>query len=808
MVEGGTFREAEPAPDGTLLAPGRIVGGRYEIERELGRGGMGAVYQARDRELDRRIALKVIRSDRGAEAEHVRRFAAEARATARLEHPGIVPVHDAGRDEAGRDYFTMKLVEGRTLASVIDDVRAAARRGEAAGEYTLFRLLEVVGEIARAVAYAHERGLLHRDLKPQNVRLGRYGEVQVMDWGLAKVVGAAAARPEPATATGTGVDVQTQETAAGSLIGTPAYMSPEQTVGDPSLIGPLADVFALGAILYHVLTGSAPYGGGTTAQVLAWAKLARPLPPRKVDPAIPEEVEAICLKAMAREHAGRYPSAQAFADDIQAYLEHRPVLARPPGRLQQARLIYRRNRALARVVAAAALVVLALSAAYVVRLQRERRTATERLGEILRLADVKRLADYEREAEALWPAWPGKVPALEDWLERARALAARLPIHRRKLDERATEGGRDDEALWERETLEGLVRGIERFAGPDPAAGGTIASVEARLAFARTVGDRTVGAHALAWDDAARAVAESPRYAAARGPDGARLALRPQVGLVPLGRDPGSGLLEFADLASGAAPARGTDGRLAIGPGTGVVLVLLPGGRFRMGASDGDPDAEADERPAHEVALAPYFAGKYEVTQGQWLRLAGSNPSQVPGGTPVHPVEGVSFDRTEAVLARAGLRPPTEAEWEFAARAGTATIHFAGDDPRSLAGTANLADRTARAGGLPAGRPHDDWLDDGHVTHAPVGSFRPNPFGLHDTAGNVWEWCDDVYGPYAGRPARAGDGRRPIDDPARRISRGGCFERPARDARSSRRHWDSRGSTDDDLGVRAARTVY
>jgi formylglycine-generating enzyme required for sulfatase activity len=440
---------------------------------------------------------------------------------------------------------------------------------------------------------------------------------------------------------------------------------------------------------------------------------------------------------------------------------------------------------------------------------------------------VKRLADYVAEADALWPARLDKVAAMEAWLSKARVLEGHLGGHRAYLAElRRRAPQREGESAyrfagaeeqWEHDTLAGLVAGIEDFAAK------MIPDVERRIEVARTVRARTIEAPAPAeaWQRALASIADPaacPRY------QGLRLA--PQLGLVPLGRDAGSGLWEFAHLESGEPPARDASGKLSIAEATGIVLVLLPGGAFSMGtrrpdaqhklgSPNVDPESHGSEAPVSTVTLAPFFFAKYEITQGQWLRATGSNPSaytpgRVVGGrthTLVHPVEQIGWKEADQMLWRIGLRLPTEAQWEYAARGGTTTVFATGDRRESLQGFANLADRYCHDHDGPGSWPFELWLDDGYVVHAPVGSYRPNGFGLHDTAGNVWEFVQDRYGGYD-LPVSPGDGERQAAADAPRVFRGGGFRSNAVHARSGDRYGlyarDFRGF---DIGARAARGV-
>ncbi len=288
--------------------------GRFEIEGELGRGGMGRILEARDPELRRQVAVKVLLDPDEMEPEHLARFVAEAQLTSQLQHPNIVPVHEIGVTEEGELFFVMKRVTGRSLGDVLRDVAAGTET-----EWTRRRLLNAFVQIGQALAYAHDRGVLHRDLKPDNVMLGSFGEVLVMDWGLARVVGDAPERITKET-----IDrVAISRTLDGAVIGTAGYMSPEQAQGLIAHLDGRSDVFSLGAMLYELLTGSRPYEGEDVLTVLLATLQGPPEDPRLRAPErnIPEELAEIALKAMARSPADRYPTASALVRAVEDHLE-------------------------------------------------------------------------------------------------------------------------------------------------------------------------------------------------------------------------------------------------------------------------------------------------------------------------------------------------------------------------------------------------------------------------------------------------------------------------------------------------------
>jgi len=263
----------------------------YEILGELGRGGMGIVYKARDAKLNRIVALKVLIAGEGASQEQVERFFREAESAAKLKHPNIVPIHELNI-HAGKHYFTMDFVEGTPLDEVIES-----------GELTPQKSMEYMEQVARAVHHAHEQGVIHRDLKPSNIIISNDGRPMVMDFGLAKEV-----------------DVEGGLTQSGTALGTPQYMSPEQASGASRDVGPVSDVYALGAVLYEMLTGRPPFVADNIMSLLNAVVGEDPVPPRMVDPRIPRDAEVICLKCLEKELGRRYQSAKELREDCQRLL--------------------------------------------------------------------------------------------------------------------------------------------------------------------------------------------------------------------------------------------------------------------------------------------------------------------------------------------------------------------------------------------------------------------------------------------------------------------------------------------------------
>jgi thiol-disulfide isomerase/thioredoxin len=357
----------DPAPrsarvPATLPAPRNFAD--YELLAEIARGGMGVIYQARQKSLHRIVALKMILAGQLASPDQVRRFHIEAEEAGQLDHPNIVPIYQVG-EEQGQHYFTMKLIEGGSLGDQVprflSDPRAAAR---------------LVATVARAVHYAHQHGILHRDLKPGNILVDAQGQPHVTDFGLAKHLG------------GQGSATQTQ---SGAILGTPSYVAPEQASARKDLTTAV-DVYSLGAILYELLTGRPPFRAETPLDTVLQVLEQDPLRPRSLSPRLDRDLETICLTCLAKDPKRRYASAQALAEDLERFLADEPILARPVGFGERALKWVRRRPAAAALLTVSALAVLSLLMGgwwYNVRLQKA-----------LREVDQQRQAAEERQQEA------------------------------------------------------------------------------------------------------------------------------------------------------------------------------------------------------------------------------------------------------------------------------------------------------------------------------------------------------------------------------------------------------------------------
>ncbi len=316
----------------------------YVILAVIGRGGMGVVYKALHSRLDRLVALKMVLSGAHASPEELARFSIESQAVAQLQHPGIVQIYEVGEHD-GLPYFSLEFVAGGSLAQKIGGKPQPT--SEAAG---------LVRELALAMREAHRRNIIHRDLKPANVLLTPEGGPKITDFGLAKRL-----------------DADSQQTHTGAIMGSPSYMAPEQAWGQTHQIGPLTDLYALGAILYEMLVGRPPFQGASVLETLELVRTQEPVPPTRLQPKIPADLETICLKCLQKDPAKRYEDASALAEDLQRFLEGRPILARPVGVVERLARSCRRNprvASLAGVVAGLLITVATVSTYAAISLDR------------------------------------------------------------------------------------------------------------------------------------------------------------------------------------------------------------------------------------------------------------------------------------------------------------------------------------------------------------------------------------------------------------------------------------------------------
>jgi serine/threonine protein kinase/TolB-like protein/Flp pilus assembly protein TadD/ribosomal protein L40E len=309
--------------------------GDYELLEQIGRGGQGVVFRARQKSLNRIVALKVIGLGQWATKAHLKRFRQEAEAAARLEHPGIVPIHEVGERD-GSCYFSMKFIEGGQLDEVIRRESVPIRRA-----------VELIAKMARTVHYAHEHGILHRDIKPGNILLDANGEPHLTDFGLARLL-----------------ETESSVTQTLDVLGTPSYMAPEQAAGNNAAVSGVTDVYGLGAVLYQLLTGQPPFAGGTTYETIKLLLDTEPQQPRQLNPKIDRDLSTICLKCLEKDPNHRYSSALALAEDLERWLKYEPILARHTGIIARSRKWVRRNPT--STLLAASLIALAAAAGWIV----------------------------------------------------------------------------------------------------------------------------------------------------------------------------------------------------------------------------------------------------------------------------------------------------------------------------------------------------------------------------------------------------------------------------------------------------------
>ena len=303
--------------------------GDYELLEEVGRGAQGVVFRARQKSLNRTVALKVISLGQWASKAHLKRFRREAEAAASLDHPGIVPIYEVGERD-GSCYFSMKFVEGGQLDEVVRRTPMSIRQA-----------VELIARVARTVHYAHEHGILHRDIKPGNILLDAKREPHLTDFGLARLV-----------------ESESSVTQTLDVLGTPSYMAPEQAVGNNAAVSSATDVYGLGAVLYQLLTGHPPFAGGTTYETIKLLEDTEPRPPRLLNPKVDRDLSTICLKCLEKDPTRRYSSARGLAEDLERWLKHEPIWARHTGLLARGAKWVRRNPSVA--VMAAMLLALAV----------------------------------------------------------------------------------------------------------------------------------------------------------------------------------------------------------------------------------------------------------------------------------------------------------------------------------------------------------------------------------------------------------------------------------------------------------------
>jgi serine/threonine-protein kinase len=780
---------------------------RYRIARQLGQGGTGRVYAAEDRNSGRLAALKVLNQRAKESPELVRRFINEARITAQLEHPGIVPVYDVGMLPSGEPFYTMRVVGRHSLADILWDPLIRH-------DYPLVRLLTIFDQVCCSLGYAHSRGVVHRDVKPENVLVGNFGEVYLTDWGIARVlplVGAPGDDAPADDAEGSGA-----LTAASSFLGTPGYMPPEQIV-DPARVDARADIFAAGVILYEILTGRSPFRGKSAVETLRLTLSQDALPPAEVNPHAPLLLGELALRCLQRDPEQRPQSMAVVVEELQAYLE---------GSKERAR----QREAAAELVRRAAAVTTTCLA---LREERDRL-----LGEAARALDaVRPHDDVGRKA----PAWEGRDRAAQAERESEEAFAEATVLFSQAL-------ARDPENLAARRSLAELywMRMIE--------AEGRRNEGE-RAFFERLMRQHDDGTHA------ARLRAKAKLVVAAT-PDGAEVAVarlsnlrgiltaghaRP-VGRTPLTHElPAGDLLvtvthpDHVPLALHLDLRRGEEHRAEVRLRTpaevGEGFVLVPAGPVQLG---GDPDAPGS-LSARTVAPGDFAIARLPVTYGEYFEflddLERTDPAAArrhaprdAGGAPrgvacrdgrwvvlpallgrqhaddpatdelqellrrvpvtfVDWFDAVAYCRWRSARDGHEVRLPCEHEWEKAARGADGRPYPWGD----------FFDATFCK--MRDSRP-------GAPAPEPVGAFERDcsPYGVRDLAGGVREWVADIVGERSAAELAAGDGAAAAEDETR-VVRGGCWLAVGAECRAAARTRAVARVHRGDVGFRVVRSL-
>jgi len=728
----------DPRP-GRQTAPGvRPAGSRYQHLGLIGTGGMGDVYLAYDHDLCRRVAIKRIKAKDRVNQAMVQRFLEEAQATGQLEHPSIVPVYDFGQLSDGNYYYTMRYVQGRPLESVLKNLRKGDPDDKA--EFGVIRFLQLLDNVAMAVHFAHEKGVVHRDLKPSNLMLGEYGEIFVMDWGLARILG------------------RDETDASGNrkkrLVGTPAYMSPEQASGLDA--GPESDIFALGVIMYRCLTLRAPFHGMNLEALLGDIRRARPAPMRRFNTAVPPELDRIVMRALAREPADRFGTAREFRDALQGFLEgiaerrrrrQRATGAAQDGEVRARRYIEQRNE--------------------LIKTERRLREVDANTPGWYPLERKTELIQLRREAEERVAEAEHSFSDAVESLSKALGHDGSLVAARRSLADLYFRRFVDAELEGDRNGWRYFRRLVETYHDgryDRELRGDGSLELLSEPAGAEVVLHELVEDGFIVRPNAGRAIGKTPLEVPL--PMGSYLVVL---------RKPG-----FADVRYPVHIERLGEwrGRIELykPEQIGVGFVYVPGGPFILG---GDRRI-ATSLPRSTPTLAGFFAAVYPVTNAEYLQflndLARTDVDQAleraprrgadvgsywafgPDGFEIPEVdaEGDRHDPSWPAIAvswhdanaycewrsrRDGrsYRLPTEAEWEKTARGVDGWAYPWGNrfDPALC----NVAQSRERAGPVA------------------VGSFAHDvsPYGVHDLAGNCEEWTSDEAGDSRGsRIARGG----------------------------------------------------
>jgi serine/threonine protein kinase/formylglycine-generating enzyme required for sulfatase activity len=850
--------------------------GDYELLLEIARGGMGVVFKARQVSLNRIVAVKMILAGSFAGPEGVQRFRTEAEAAAQLDHPGIVPIYEVGQHE-GQHYFSMGFVDGQSLSKRVAESPLPAR--EAA---------EIVRAVANAVQYAHDKGVIHRDLKPGNILMDKAGKPRVTDFGLAKLT-----------------ESSSDLTGTGQVLGTPSYMPPEQAAGQVSAVGRLADVYSLGAILYCLLTGRPPFQAATPLETILQVKTQEPVSPRQLNAGIPLDLNTIALKCLEKDPARRYESARNVADELERFLNGEPIVARPISTVERGWRWCKRKPLIPSVVAA----VLAIST--VAGLAFRHFSAIER-GKILQREEKSLQREVVTAVDAVQNS---RGPVVPFTIRDLKKLPSKMPLLELKSRYAAAESDRklplayalseygevDAEFLCSQikqsapEDVANFVTAFEHdrdaslAAIQSSAAQGYSAQdwrLKARLAtVALHLDNETIAADVCQIDDRPDPVQrtifidELPiwhgnleklvSHCKELSDPALRSALCMGVGSIPVDRltsaetaawkpvlsewyqtapdnvthsAAGWALREWkADLPVVSTSSQPDENHERFVNSLGMTMLKIRPGRFvRSAFFRAQVDQTMKKTPQTVTLTRAFYLSDREVTISQFRQFVNDpqcpneekpeNWQQANGAVNTvrdeYPKDSVNwydcvlfcnwlsrkeslapgYERTGKKLklrnfqneerevdewrlaANGGYRLPTEAEWEYACRAGTTTDYASGSDLTLL-------------------RKYAVYQTGDSIQAAACASKLPNGWGLFDMHGNVWEWCYDWYAEwYAEYPA--GDLSDPIglQVPLDRVIRGGGCGNAASYCQSADRGRNSPVTRHVDSGFRLARS--
>ena len=749
--------------------------GRYRILNRLGAGGMGSVYLAEDTRLKRKVALKVTHISGPENRQVLERFHREAEAAAGLDHPYLCKVYDVDEIE-NVHYLTMEYIEGTTLAAFMAGQKDRSQRQVAA----------IVGKLALALQEAHAKGVVHRDLKPANVMIRKTGQKApvIVDFGLAQQLDAGG----------------TRLTQTGQAMGTPHYMAIEQIKGDLGAIGPASDIYALGVMLYELLTGNVPFDGPNPMVVVAQILTTRAAPPSSLRPDLDRKLEAICLKAMAREIKDRYASMAEFAAALSEYLkapatavsDASPVAApeatgeRPSHRQGSDTLMGR-----------------FLETPPVEKTSDPNITARPKVSPVAAPVPVP-----EAEAEGTRSRWPMIVGIAAVFVSLLCGVIVYVVTDKGVIKitvngpKTAVKIDGDEVRLEQLDELITLRAGEHEM---------TVIYNNAETRTREFIVRRGVNKEKVIEYEPKTLDKPNANREAEKGPEPVQKALpgpetvASRTTPVPANETVDSKAMTDVSVPSGPISP---GSRKTITNSIGMKLKLIPAGEFMMGSSKGDDNHVKDgELPRHRVCITrPFFLGVAEVTHGQYREMTGKDPSETKGADDL-PVDSVSWQDAVAfcntlstrenvtpyyrvagpsvtIAGGTGYRLPTEAEWEYACRAGTTTKYSFGDDNSRVGDFAWI--------GISGGP-------------RPAGEKPANPFGLYDMHGNLFEWCWDAYDP-------GYYGRSPRDDPtgpeggSNRVHRGGGFTHEPEATRSANRAGGEQFFRNLALGFRVARS--